>query len=60
VGISSGADGKRDPLAILLFALALVAVLMIIVDLDRPQQGVLTVSQTALSDLLRQMTTPMP
>jgi hypothetical protein len=33
---------------------------MIIVDLDRPQQGVLTVSQTALSDLLRQMTTPMP
>ena len=60
VGISSGADGKRDPLAILLFALALIAVLMIIVDLDRPQQGVLTVSQTALSDLLRQMTTPMP
>jgi len=60
VGVSSGADGKRDPLAILLFALALVAVLMIIVDLDRPQQGVLTVSQTALSDLLRQMTTPMP
>ena len=60
VGVSSGADGKRDPLAILLFALALVAVLMIIVDLDRPQQGVLTVSQTALSDLLRQMTTPIP
>jgi len=60
VGISSGADGKRDPLAILLFALALIAVLMIIVDLDRPQQGLLTVSQTALSDLLRQMTTPMP
>ena len=56
VGVSSGADGKRDPLAILLFALALVAVLMIIVDLDRPQQGVLTVSQTAMTDLLRQMT----
>ena len=60
VGIANSADGKRDPLAILLFALALVAVLMIIVDLDRPQQGILTVSQTALSDLLRQMTTPMP
>jgi len=60
VGVSSGADGKRDPLAILLFALALIAVLMIIIDLDRPQQGLLTVSQTALSDLLRQMTTPMP
>ena len=56
VGVASSADGKRDPLAILLFVLAFVAVLMIIVDLDRPQQGILTVSQSALSDLLRQMT----
>ena len=58
VGVSSSADGKRDPLAILLFALAFVAVLMIVVDLDRPQQGILTVSQSAMSDLLRQMTAP--
>jgi hypothetical protein len=56
VGVSDSADGKRDPLAMLLFALAFVAVLMIVVDLDRPQQGLLTVSQSALSDLLRQMT----
>ena len=56
VGVASSADGKRDPLAILLFGLAFVAVLIVIVDLDRPQQGILTVSQTALSDLLRQMT----
>jgi hypothetical protein len=55
VGIVTSADGKRDTLPILLFALALVAVLMIIVDLDRPQQGLITVSQTALSDLLRSM-----
>jgi hypothetical protein len=55
VGVANSADGKRDPFAILLFALAYVAVLMIIVDLDRSQQGLLTVSQTALSDLLRQM-----
>ncbi|MGD2040262.1 MAG: DUF4239 domain-containing protein, partial [Anaerolineae bacterium] len=47
VGVSNSADGKRDPLAILLFALAYVSVLMIIVDLDRAQQGILTVSQTA-------------
>jgi len=60
VGVANSADGKRDPLAILLFALAYVAVLMILVDLDRPQQGLITVSQTALSDLLRQMTTPVP
>jgi hypothetical protein len=60
VGVASSSDGKRDPLAILLFALAFVAVLMIVVDLDRPQQGILTVSQQALDDLLRQMSTPAP
>jgi len=60
VGVASSSDGKRDPIAILLFALAFVAVFIIIVDLDRPQQGLLTVSQTALTDLLRQMPTPVP
>jgi hypothetical protein len=59
-GVASSSDGKRDPLAILLFALAFVAVLMIVVDLDRPQQGFLTVSQTALSDLLREMSASAP
>ncbi len=60
VGIANSADRKRDPLAILLFALAFVAVLMVVIDLDRSQQGFLTVSQRALSDLLRQMTAPAP
>ena len=60
VGVANSSDGKRDFAAVLLFALAFVAVLMIIVDLDRPQQGLLTVSQTALSDLLRQMTMTVP
>lgn len=59
VGVANSADGKRDLAAIALFALAFVAVLMIIVDLDRPQEGLLTVSQTALSDLLEQMTAPV-
>jgi len=56
IGVASSADRKRDVAAIVLFALAFVAVLMIMVDLDRPQQGLITVSQTAMSDLLRQMT----
>ena len=55
VGVSSSANGKRDTLTILLFALAFVAVFMIIVDLDRAQEGLLTVSQTALTDLLARM-----
>ncbi|MGD9148209.1 MAG: DUF4239 domain-containing protein [Anaerolineae bacterium] len=58
VGVANSSDKERDQIALTLFALAFVAVLMIIVDLDRPQQGLLTVSQTALSDLLRQMTPP--
>ena len=60
VGVASSSDGKRDPVTILLFALAFVAVLVIIVDLDRPQQGILNISQTALSDLLQQMTRHAP
>jgi UDP-N-acetylmuramyl pentapeptide phosphotransferase/UDP-N-acetylglucosamine-1-phosphate transferase len=60
VGVASSSDRKRDPFTILLFALALVAVLMIVVDLDRPQQGLLTVSQAELSALLQQMTAPAP
>ena len=59
VGVANSADGKRDFAAILLFALAFVAVLMIMVDLDRPQEGLLTISQTALSDLLQQMAPPV-
>jgi hypothetical protein len=60
VGVANSADKKRDFLAILLFALAYVAVLMLLVDLDRPQQGLINVSQTALTDLLRQMGGPAP
>ncbi len=60
VGVANSADGKRDPLAILLFAVAFVAVLMVLIDLDRPQEGLLNVSQTAMSDLLRQMKSAAP
>jgi hypothetical protein len=56
VGVSNSANGKRDILTIFLFTLAYVTVFMIIVDLDRSQEGLLTVSQSALSNLLLQMT----
>jgi hypothetical protein len=60
IGVANSADGKRDFAAIFLFAIAFIAVLMIIVDLDRPQEGLLSVSQTAMSDLLKQMTMSGP
>ena len=55
VGVANSADGKRDPIAIFLFALAFSVVLMVLIDLDGPQEGLLNVSQTAMSDLLRTM-----
>ena len=55
VGVASSADRKRDTPAIFLFAIVFTAVLMIMVDLDRPQQGTLRVSQTAMADVLRQI-----
>ena len=55
VGVASSADRKRDTPAILLFAIVFTAVLMIMVDLDRPQGGTLRVSQTAMADVLRQI-----
>jgi hypothetical protein len=60
LGIANSGDEKRDFFPMLLFVLAFVAVLMIIVDLDRPQQGLINVSQTALLDLLQQMTVSGP
>jgi len=56
VGVASSADRKRDTAAIIIFALVFAAVMIVIVDLDRPQEGLLTVPQTAMTDLLRQIT----
>jgi hypothetical protein len=56
VGVASSSDRKRDTAAMIIFALVFAAVLIVIVDLDRPQEGLLTVPQTAMIDLLRQIT----
>ena len=58
VGVASSSDRKRDTAAMIIFALVFVAVLIVIVDLDRPQEGLLRVPQTAMTDLLRQITLP--
>ena len=56
VGVVSSADRKRDTTTIFIFALVFTAIFMILVDLDRPQEGMLTIGQTAITDLLRQIT----
>jgi hypothetical protein len=59
LGGASSHDGKRiPPFTLLIFTMVFVAIFVTIVTLDRPQQGLVTISQTALSDLLGQMTTP--
>lgn len=56
VGLSSG----RKTTAALLMAVGFSIVMLLIADLDRPQQGMLTVSQRALVDVLDSMKPTAP
>jgi hypothetical protein len=51
LGFRAGMVGRRSPLAIFILALAFSAVLVLINDLDRPQQGLVKVSQQTMIDL---------
>jgi hypothetical protein len=51
MGYREGISGRRSILASLALAFAFSAVLVLIVDLDRPQQGLVKVSQQAMLDL---------
>ena len=55
VGMLSSFGERPNWLATILLALVFAAVLTLIVDLDRPEQGLLTVSQQALLDLQAQI-----
>jgi len=54
VGFHTGLDGERNLVAVLALVLVTSAVILLIVDLDRPQEGLLQVSQQTLIDLQRQ------
>jgi ABC-type molybdate transport system ATPase subunit len=51
-------SGTRSQIAVLAFVLTFSGVMMLIADLDRPQQGLIRVSQRAMIDLQKQMTGP--
>ena len=55
IGVASSADGYRNFVILILFAIGFAAVLALITDLDRPQQGLFRVSQQAMLDLQRQI-----
>jgi hypothetical protein len=59
MGYQAGLSGTRRSPAMFFLALAFAGVLFLIVDLDRAQEGLLRVSQQAMTDLQRTMqTTP--
>jgi hypothetical protein len=55
VGFQNSYNGKRNYFSALSVILVFTVVMMLIIDLDRPQEGFLKVSQQALIDLQRQM-----
>jgi len=57
-GYHSGLVGTTRSLAVIAVALAFSAVIALVVDLDRPQEGTLTVSQQALIDVRQSMNAP--
>jgi hypothetical protein len=55
VGYSAGIKGRRSVLSATVLILTLAVVTILVVDLDRPQEGLLRVSQQALVDVQRFM-----
>lgn len=60
MGYYVGLSGSRRSLATVALAVAFSTVLLLIADLDRPQEGALRVSQQSLLDLQRTMGLPAP
>jgi hypothetical protein len=60
VGYSGGLDGRRSVLSAVVMVLALGAVLVLVIDLDRPQDGFITVSQQPLIDIGRSIGAELP
>jgi hypothetical protein len=58
VGFTAGLSERRSLLSAVVLALALGAVIMIVVDLDRPREGFIQVSQQPLLDLQQQIGPP--
>lgn len=55
VGYTFGLSGLRQPFSICMMSLAITLVLVIIVDVDRPREGLIRVSQQPLLDLQEQL-----
>lgn len=55
VGYSNSSDGSRSWIALIALLLMFSAVITLIIDLDRPSEGLLVISQQPMLDLQRQL-----
>lgn len=55
VGFSNSYEGRRSGIGLFIFVLIFALVFTIIIDLDRPQEGLLRVSQQPMIDLQQQL-----
>ena len=60
VGYDAGIKGRRSLLSATMLIVALSVVTMVVVDLDRPHEGLLNVSQQALLDVQQEIGSPTP
>ncbi len=60
LGVSSGLKGARNLVPTLVMAFAVATVLVLIIDLDRPERGAITVSQRPIADVSHSMANPAP
>lgn len=60
VGYGAGIAGRRSVVTAVIMVVALGAVLTVVIDLDRPQEGFLRVSQQPLLDVQQWIGTPTP
>ena len=60
VGYSAGLTSRRSMLSAVMLVVALGAVLTLVIDLDRPREGFLQVSQQPLIDLHEELGDPRP
>jgi hypothetical protein len=60
VGYSAGLRRRRSVLSAVVLVIALGVVMTLVIDLDRPQDGLINVSQQALLDVQRWIGLPSP
>jgi hypothetical protein len=58
LGYRAGISGRRSIVAVMTTVLAFSTVIVLIADIDRPQQGIVTVSQQAMLDLQDKLRAP--